>query len=130
MTATLDDEVAELRRANAELQRRLDERTAERDEALEQQTATAEVLGVINSSPGNLQPVFEAIIDKAMQLCDAASGRLGTWQGDRFAWAAARGSPQLLVEFAARNAVSVGSRSGFARVARGEGYVHFTDRQL
>jgi len=84
MTATIDNAGADLQLANAELKRKLEERTAERDEALQRETATAEVLGVVNSSPGDLAPVFEAVLAKAQSLCGVARGSLELYDGENF----------------------------------------------
>jgi signal transduction histidine kinase len=95
-------------------------------EALDQQTATAEVLGVINSSPGDLAPVFDAMLERATRLCEAVSGFLWTYDGERFQTAAMRGLPPSFAEFL-REPRTPGPETGIARLAQGEPLVHFTD---
>jgi GAF domain-containing protein len=71
----------------------LTERTADLTEALEQQTATSEVLRVISGSPGDLQPVFASMLGNAVRICDAKFGNIYRWDGDALRLAAAHNTP-------------------------------------
>src|SRR5262249_17129435 len=80
-------------------------RTRELSESLEQQTATSEVLGVISSSPGELDPVFQAMLENATRICEAKFGNLLLYEGDAFRVAAMHGAPQAWDELRRREPV-------------------------
>jgi two-component system NtrC family sensor kinase len=96
-------------------------------ESLEQQTATAEVLQVINSSPGDLEPVFDAMLEKALGLCGAAFGALWTYDGEQVHAAAVHGAPPAFEEFLTRAPHAVGPDNAHGRLLRGAPLVHIAD---
>ena len=96
-------------------------------EALEQQTATAEVLGVINSSPGDLAPVFDAMLEKALHLCSADYGVLWIRDGDVIRAGAIRGATEEFAEFLLRERVPVDADMLVARAVRERSVVHLRD---
>jgi GAF domain-containing protein len=83
----------------------LSKRTTDLTEALEQQTATSEVLQVISSSPGDLKPVFEAMLENAVRICDAKFGNIYRWDGEFLHLLAAYNTPPAPTEFRRRSAL-------------------------
>ncbi|MBO0739749.1 MAG: HAMP domain-containing protein, partial [Alphaproteobacteria bacterium] len=115
---------ADLQRSYAELEQKVEERTAELKEALDQQTATAEVLGVINSSPGDLVPVFDAMLDKATRLCEADMGILFTCSQESFTAAAWHGTPEPFREFLTREPLRPNAETGLGDMIREKRVIH------
>jgi two-component system NtrC family sensor kinase len=124
--ADLERQLAEREVELAEAQRNLNEAATERDEALAQQAATAEVLGVINSSPGDLAPVFDAILDKAHILCGAATGVLLVRDEEGARLAAVHGEPAFVEAWRELGRFRPPPGEGAARLARGK-VVHLAD---
>jgi GAF domain-containing protein len=88
---------------NARLLNELRQRTTDLTESLEQQTATSDVLRVISSSPGELQPVFQAMLENAVRICGAKFGNLWLREGDSFRiGATTQGAPAAYVDFLLR----------------------------
>ena len=83
---------------NARLLNELRQRTNDLTELLEQQTATSEVLQVISSSPGELEPVFASMLENAVRICDAQFGNIYRWDGDLHILAASHKTPAAFAE--------------------------------
>ena len=87
---------------NARLLNELRQRTTDLSKSLEQQTATSEVLQVISSSPGDLEPVFAAMLEKTVRICDAKCGNIYRWDGETLKVVAMHNTPRAFAEFRRR----------------------------
>jgi signal transduction histidine kinase len=104
-------------------------RTQELTEALEQQTATSEVLRVISSSPGELHPVFEAILDNATRICAAKIGILFRYENGAYSAIATLGVTPAYAEYLNRGQIQPGPTTGLGRVASTRQTIHIVDTQ-
>jgi hypothetical protein len=112
---------------NARLLTELRQRTADLSETLEQQTATFEVLKVISSSPGKLEPVFRAILENATRICGAKIGILFRFDDGAYTAVATLGVTAEYNEYLSRGPVRGGPGTGLGRIAAGERTVHIID---
>ena len=115
---------------NTRLLNELRQRTADLTESLEQQTATSEVLRIISSSPGELEPVFQAILEKATRLSEAIFGNLVLRDGDAVRFVAMHNPPSVYAERWRQNPVFVirdHPRSPLARMVATKAIIHITD---
>ena len=134
MSATPDSTLADPQQIIVDLQRQLAEREAELadrraecNEALQREAATAEVLQVINSSPGDLGPVFDVMLEKAMSLCSAIFGELHTYDGVSFKTSATRGHSAAFAEARAKNPPAARPGTASARILETKRPVHILD---
>ena len=114
-----------------DLEQKLEARTRKLGEALEQQAATAEVLRIISSSPGKLEPVFNAMLENATRLCQANFGSLYLHEGDAFRITAMHNAPPAYEELRRNEPVMDSAHPAvqvlLGRLAKTKGIVHITD---
>jgi two-component system NtrC family sensor kinase len=124
LTRKLNDALAQQKAAS----KRETENFRELREALEQQAATSEVLGIISSSPADLEPVFETMLAKATRLCEASYGALWLCEGDAFRCVAIHGAlPEPFAAVQRRGVFRPGPEIALARVAKARQTVQIAD---
>src|SRR5262249_11407100 len=110
----------------AAMQARIDALDTELQQGRDREAAIAEVLGVINSSPGDLTPVFEAMLEKAVRLCQAEFGTLWTYDGERLHAVGIKGVPAGFAEFV-REPIGAADSAVYAAIVEGQGFVQVAD---
>src|SRR6185295_17048805 len=123
----MDDVAADSLRRIAQLERQLEQRTVERDEALERQSATADVLKIISRSAFDLQAVFETLIESAAKLCRADRAAILRLVDDRFQVAATHGFPAEFREYMKARGLDLDRGSASGRAALDRRTVHIPD---
>jgi GAF domain-containing protein/signal transduction histidine kinase len=122
-----NDMGARLQESYANLENKVETRTAELTESLEQQTATSEVLQVISSSPGELAPVFQKMLENATRVCGANFGVMNLWDGNNLKLAADYNVPQAFTAARRQGPINPHPQSGLATVVRTHQVVHIDD---
>ena len=112
---------------NARLLNELRQRTNDLTESLQQQTATADVLKIISSTPGELEPVFQAMLRNAVRICDANFGNIYRWDGDGLRLAAAHNTPLVLVQSRKSSPFRPGQETPTGRMVATKSVTHVAD---
>ena len=112
---------------NTRLLNGLRQRTDDLTESLEQQTATSEVLSIISSSPGELEPVFQTMLEKAVRICQATFGNIYRWDGHEVELVASHNVPPAFAEHRRRSPYRPSEDNAFGRMIATKTLVHAID---
>jgi signal transduction histidine kinase len=122
-----NDMGARLQESYADLENKVEQRTAELSESLEQQTATSEVLEVISSSPGELAPVFQKMLENATRVCGANFGTMNLWDGEKYTIVAGHNIPAEYSAFRQRTPIVPHPESLLANIVKTHQVVQVDD---
>ena len=103
------------------------QRTRELSESLEQQTATSEVLQVISSSPGDLEPVFQSMLQNAVRICEAKAGNIYRWEDGALRLVTTHNTPPAFAEFLRRTPLHATANNPVGRMQKTKSLVHTAD---
>jgi signal transduction histidine kinase len=122
-----NDMGSRLQESYANLENKVEQRTAELSESLQQQTATSDVLQVISSSPGDLQPVFKSMLSNALRICEATFGNLLLYDGEGFTIAELHNTPEAFTGLFVNGHLVPGPNTGLRRLVTAKQVVHIAD---